>query len=88
MPKEKKLTDKQAIFDEMKEFIIQGEKDKAKELATSHIEEIDPVELIENGLAPAMVVVGLPEEVYPCRMKTEKQIINLLFYSARRSALA
>lgn len=52
------MTDKQAIFDQMKELIIQAEKDKAKELATSHIETIDPVELIEKGLAPAMVVVG------------------------------
>ena len=52
------MTDKQAIFDEIKEFIIGGEKDKAKELAGLHIETIDPLELIENGLAPAMVVVG------------------------------
>jgi len=52
------MTDAQAIHNEMKTLIMQGEKAKAQDLARQHLEDIDPLELIQNGLTPAMDVVG------------------------------
>ena len=53
------MPDEQAIYEEMKELIIQGESQKAAELAGSHLETMDPLAIIENGLAPAMDESGI-----------------------------
>jgi len=57
----------QEVFDEIKELIIQGKGEKTKALVTFNLDKIDPVEIIEKGMAPAMVVVGEKfesEEIY------------------------
>lgn len=52
------MTDEQALFEEMKELVIQGEGSKASALAGTHLEAVDPLAIIANALAPAMDVVG------------------------------
>ena len=46
------------LMEELKDLIISGDGDKAKALVSSQLDRIDPVATIEDGMAPAMAVVG------------------------------
>lgn len=46
------------LFTEMRNLIIRGEDREAAALASQNLESIEPLALIDNGLTPAMDVVG------------------------------
>lgn len=48
----------QVLLDQMKTLIIQGQGEKAKQLVSTHLNEIDPIEVIEQAMTPAMGIVG------------------------------
>jgi corrinoid protein of di/trimethylamine methyltransferase len=52
------MADQQRLFKEMTNLIVRGEDEEAAALASQNLESIDPLSLIENGLTPAMDVVG------------------------------
>ena len=48
----------QALLGQMKTLIIQGQGEKAQQLVSTHFNEIDPIEVIEQAITPAMGIVG------------------------------
>ena len=52
------MASQQELFKEMNNLIIRGEDQAAAALASQNLESIEPLALIENGLTPAMDVVG------------------------------
>jgi len=48
----------ESILEELRGLIISGEGDSAKALVSSQLDRIDPLAVIEGGMAPAMAVVG------------------------------
>jgi corrinoid protein of di/trimethylamine methyltransferase len=52
------VEDQQALFKAMINLIIQGQDQEAAALASQNLESIEPLALIQNGLTPAMDVVG------------------------------
>ena len=48
----------QVLLNQMKTLIIQGQGEKAKQLVSTHLNEIDPIEVIEQAMTPAMGIVG------------------------------
>jgi corrinoid protein of di/trimethylamine methyltransferase len=52
------MANQQEIFKEMNDLIIRGEDRKAAALASQNLESIEPLSMIENGLTPAMDVIG------------------------------
>jgi corrinoid protein of di/trimethylamine methyltransferase len=48
----------QVLLGQMKTLIIQGPGEKAKQLVSTHLNEIDPIEVIEQAMTPAMGIVG------------------------------
>ena len=52
------MEDQQELFKAMTNLIIRGEDREAAALASQNLESIEPLALIQNGLTPAMDVVG------------------------------
>jgi corrinoid protein of di/trimethylamine methyltransferase len=52
------VKDQQELFKAMTNLIIRGEDREAAALASQNLESIEPLTLIQNGLTPAMDVVG------------------------------
>jgi corrinoid protein of di/trimethylamine methyltransferase len=52
------MTTEKLLFDQVKELIVSGKKKKARELVDEVIDTIDPLDIIEKSLSPAMAVIG------------------------------
>jgi corrinoid protein of di/trimethylamine methyltransferase len=48
----------QVLLDQVKTLIIQGQGEKAKQLVSTHLDEIDPIEVIELAMTPGMETIG------------------------------
>ena len=52
------MGDQQELFKAMTDLIIHGQDQEAAALASQNLESIEPLALIQNGLTPAMDVIG------------------------------
>jgi len=48
----------QVLLDQVKTLIIQGQGETAKQLVSTHLDEIDPIEVIELAMTPGMETIG------------------------------